>query len=155
MKKQPYITRLQNENAKLKEQLRVHEDRYSFVPHGVTPIDWTAEDAQWLQNMFHTEHGKKLRVTLNNWEYHYSFWALREPDPIKREEFQKQAIGMSLALNRLHWLAKCGRAVQGVDEIEPEFVNRGVGDLKPDEIEKHLDKMMSRPRMGSSRMMSL
>ena len=150
----PFITRLQRENASLKEQLAAHEARMNFVP-GFTNIDWTHADMQWLSNVFNQEPGKKLRCLLNNIERHYSFWALRELDMNKKEDYKSKAIGMSLVLNYLHYWANHGRAVEGVDKVESDMLVRGPGEITPDELEKRLSEMSQRPRMGSSRMMSL
>ena len=147
MKKAPYITRLENEIKQLKSNL-------TYVP-GFTNIDWTAADMKWLSNMFHQEPGKKLRCLLNNIERHYSFWAVREPDPLKREDYRLKAVGISLALNYLHYWANHGRAVEGVDKVESDILVRGPGEITPDELEQRLSEMSKRPRMGSSRMMSL
>lgn len=151
--KKPYITRLEEQNALLKDKLDEFEARLNFIPKAHS-VQWLEEDEKWLHAMFKTESGKKFRLLLETLERYYTFHAVRCTDIVQKAECERRATGLSETLNQIHYWANHGRKVSGADELTGDRKLGGF-EITPKEIDDRLSELARKPRFGASRLMSI
>lgn len=124
---------------------------YTLIPQSWA-YDWTPADSEEWSGCLATKSGRKFRMYMENIERFYTHQSIRQPDPAKREQAARIALGVSEMMRAMLFMSKVREPIDP-DGVESKSRKFSRDDLNDSQIENRINEMARGRRLHPTHVM--